>query len=49
MEATFHPYRLGNLKLANRFVFPPIKTGYGMPAGVVTDRQLVYHQHDGND
>ena len=44
METMFQPYRLGNLKLANRFVFPPIKTGYGMPAGVVTDRQLVYYR-----
>ena len=44
MEALLQPCRLGNLKLANRFVFPPIKTGYGMPAGVVTDRQLVYYR-----
>ena len=44
MEAMFQPYRLGNLELANRFVFPPIKTGYGMPGGVVTDRQLIYYR-----
>lgn len=44
MEAMFQPYRLGNLELANRFVFPPIKTGYGMPGGIVTDRQLIYYR-----
>jgi 2,4-dienoyl-CoA reductase-like NADH-dependent reductase (Old Yellow Enzyme family)/thioredoxin reductase len=44
MEAMFQPYPLGNLKLANRFVFPPIKTGYGKPGGIVTDRQLGYYQ-----
>jgi thioredoxin len=44
MDAVFQPYRLGNLLLTNRFVFPPIKTGYGMPAGVVTDRQLIYYR-----
>ena len=44
MDAMFQPYRLGSLELANRFVFPPIKTGYGMPGGVVTDRQLTYYQ-----
>ena len=44
MEIMFEPYQLGNLKLANRFVFPPIKTGYGDPGGVVTDRQLAYYQ-----
>jgi hypothetical protein len=26
MEAMFQPYRLGNLELANRFVFPPFQT-----------------------
>ena len=44
MDAMFQPYRLGNLLLANRFVFPPIKTGYGMPGGIVTDRQLIYYR-----
>jgi 2,4-dienoyl-CoA reductase-like NADH-dependent reductase (Old Yellow Enzyme family)/thioredoxin reductase len=45
MEAMFQPYRLGHLALANRFVFPPIKTGYGAPGGGVTERQLTfYHQ-----
>jgi len=44
MEAMFQPYRLANLDLTNRFVFPPIKTGYGMPGGVVTDRQLIYYR-----
>ena len=44
MEAMFQPYRLGNLELANRFVFPPIKAGYGMPGGGVTGRQVTYYQ-----
>ena len=44
MDIRFQPYRLGNLELANRFVFPPIKTGYGMPQGVVTDRQISFYQ-----
>ncbi|MBW2368634.1 MAG: FAD-dependent oxidoreductase [Deltaproteobacteria bacterium] len=44
MEIMFQPYQLGSLELANRFVFPPIKTGYGMPGGVVTERLLTYYQ-----
>lgn len=44
MEIMFQPFNLGSLELANRFVFPPIKTGYGMPGGVVTERQLTYYQ-----
>lgn len=44
MEAMFQPYRLGNLELANRFVFPPIKTGYGKLGGIVTDRQLIFYR-----
>lgn len=44
MEAMFQPYRLGNLELANRFVFPPIKTGYGNLGGIVTDRQLIFYR-----
>ncbi|MDZ7579220.1 MAG: FAD-dependent oxidoreductase [Deltaproteobacteria bacterium] len=44
MEAMFQPYRLGNLELTNRFVFPPIKTGYGKLGGIVTDRQLIFYR-----
>jgi len=43
MERMFQKYRLGNLELPNRFVFPPIKTGYGLPDGTVTERQLRFY------
>ncbi len=38
MDRMFSGFTLDNLKLINRFVFPPIKTAYGSPQGVVTDR-----------
>lgn len=45
MERMFHRFSLGKLDLVNRFVFPPIKLGYGNPDGTVTERQLnFYHQ-----
>jgi len=44
MESMFERLTLGTLKLANRFVFPPIKLGYGHPDGTVTDRQLLFYQ-----
>lgn len=44
MRRMFEPFTLGNLKLANRFVFPPIKLGAGKPDGTVTDRQLNFYQ-----
>jgi len=45
MERMFKKFKLDGLELANRFVFPPIKTGYGTPQGIVTERQLIfYHQ-----
>ena len=44
MERMFKEFRLGNLELVNRFVFPPIKLGYGNPDGTVTDRQLKFYQ-----
>ncbi|MBW1644110.1 MAG: FAD-dependent oxidoreductase [Deltaproteobacteria bacterium] len=40
----FSGFTLGNLQLNNRFVFPPIKTAYGNPKGVVTDRQLTFYK-----
>ncbi|MBW2041139.1 MAG: FAD-dependent oxidoreductase [Deltaproteobacteria bacterium] len=49
MDIMFHPYRLGNLELPNRFIFPPIKTGYGDPAGTVTERQLAYYRQIAKD
>ncbi|QTA87480.1 FAD-dependent oxidoreductase [Desulfonema magnum] len=44
MERMFTPFKLGDLELANRFVFPPIKLGYGNPDGTVTDRQLTFYR-----
>ncbi len=44
MDRMFSGFTLGNLKLNNRFVFPPIKTAYGNPQGVVTDRQLTFYK-----
>jgi len=44
MERMFKEFTLGKLKLANRFVFPPVKTGYGTPGGTVTDRQLNFYR-----
>ncbi|MBW2590865.1 MAG: NADH:flavin oxidoreductase, partial [Deltaproteobacteria bacterium] len=44
MDRMFSGFTLGNLKLINRFVFPPIKTAYGNPQGVVTDRQLTFYK-----
>ena len=44
MKRMFDTFDLGNLKLGNRFVFPPIKLGYGNPDGTVTDRQLNFYQ-----
>lgn len=44
MERLFEEFTLGTAKLANRFLFPPIKLGYGNPDGTVTDRQLLFYQ-----
>lgn len=44
MDRMFKNFTMGNLNLANRFVFPPIKTGYGEPGGKVTDRQLAFYR-----
>ncbi|MBW2567806.1 MAG: FAD-dependent oxidoreductase [Deltaproteobacteria bacterium] len=44
MKRMFKTFSLGNLKLVNRFVFPPIKIGCGNPDGTVTDRQLTFYQ-----
>jgi 2,4-dienoyl-CoA reductase-like NADH-dependent reductase (Old Yellow Enzyme family)/thioredoxin reductase len=44
MEALFEKYVLGHVELENRFVFPPIKLGYGEPDGAVTDRQLIFYR-----
>jgi len=44
MDTMFEGYTLGSLSMINRFVFPPIKLGYGNPDGTVSDRQLVFYQ-----
>ena len=44
MDRMFSGFTLDNLKLNNRFIFPPIKTAYGNPQGVVTDRQLTFYK-----
>ncbi len=44
MEDLFRPVSLGAVQLANRFVFPPIKLGYGNADGTVTDRQLLFYR-----
>lgn len=43
MNTLFEPFRLGNVELSNRFVFPPIKLAYGNPDGTVTNRQLIFY------
>ena len=43
MERMFEAFSLGALEPANRFVFPPIKLGYGSPDGRVADRQVLFY------
>ncbi|MCD6121227.1 MAG: NADH:flavin oxidoreductase, partial [Spirochaetales bacterium] len=43
MKNLFNSFNLAGTKLANRFVFPPIKTAFGSPDGVITDRQLAFY------
>jgi len=38
MKRMFEAFKLGNLNLVNRFVFPPVKIGRGKPDGTVTDQ-----------
>jgi 2,4-dienoyl-CoA reductase-like NADH-dependent reductase (Old Yellow Enzyme family)/thioredoxin reductase len=49
MEDLFKPFSLGPIKLANRFVFPPVKLGYGNPDGTVTERQLLFYRQIAQD
>ena len=44
LSRMFEEMTLGGLNLANRFVFPPIKTALGTPAGKVTDDHLTYYR-----
>ncbi|MBN2125927.1 MAG: FAD-dependent oxidoreductase [Deltaproteobacteria bacterium] len=43
MERLFEAIRLDHVDSLNRFVFPPIKTGYGGARGEVTGRQLLFY------
>jgi 2,4-dienoyl-CoA reductase-like NADH-dependent reductase (Old Yellow Enzyme family)/thioredoxin reductase len=49
MENLFKTFKLGGLTLKNHFVLAPIKTGYGSPDGVVTDRQLSFYRQIAKD
>ena len=49
MERMFEDFVLDNLKLVNRFFFPPVKTGYGSPQGSVTERQLIFYRQIAKD
>ncbi len=40
----FEEMTLDGMTLPNRFVFPPIKTAFGTPAGNVTDAHLTYYR-----
>ena len=44
MERLFEDFTLGTARLGNRFLFPPIKLGFGGLDGTVTDRQLLFYQ-----
>jgi 2,4-dienoyl-CoA reductase-like NADH-dependent reductase (Old Yellow Enzyme family)/thioredoxin reductase len=44
MQRLLSPVALGALTLANRFVFPPIKTANGTPTGKVTDQHLAFYR-----
>jgi len=44
MKRMFEQSDCGGKTLANRFVFPPIKTAYGSPKGNVTERHLTYYR-----
>jgi len=49
MDRMFVPFTIGDRELVNRFVFPPIKLGYGNPDGTVTDRQLLFYSQLAKD
>ena len=49
MENMYEGFVLGNVELANRFVFPPIKLAYGNPDGTVSERQVLFYQQVAKD
>ena len=44
MKSMFEPFEIGDLRLANRFVLPPIKTAFGTPQGAVTDLHIEFYR-----
>ena len=44
MDELFEEVFFGSVRLPNRFLFPPIKLGYGSPDGTVTDLQLRFYE-----
>ncbi len=44
MKRMFREFKFAGLTSVNRFIFPPIKLGYGSPDGSVTDRQLNFYK-----
>jgi 2,4-dienoyl-CoA reductase-like NADH-dependent reductase (Old Yellow Enzyme family)/thioredoxin reductase len=44
MKRMFEAFKLGNVNLVNRFVFPPVKIGRGKPNGTVTDHQITFYR-----
>ncbi len=44
MKRMFEQFNCCSLTLANRFIFPPIKTAYGSPKGNVTERHQTYYR-----
>ena len=49
MENMYEGFILGNVELTNKFLFPPIKLGYGKPDGTVSERQLLFYQQIARD
>jgi 2,4-dienoyl-CoA reductase-like NADH-dependent reductase (Old Yellow Enzyme family)/thioredoxin reductase len=43
LDPLFSPFSIGNLKLENRIVMPPMATNYATPEGFVSDRQIAYY------
>ncbi|MGD9139244.1 MAG: FAD-dependent oxidoreductase [Desulfobacterales bacterium] len=43
LKSLFSPLSIGNLKLENRIVMPPMATNYATSEGFVTDRQIAYY------
>ncbi len=43
LEKLFSPFSIGNLKLENRIVMPPMATTYATSEGFVSDRQIAYY------